>query len=67
MFQGEALFPWRQHGNVTAGLEFAGVTKQEAEERAIDWLARAGLEQHKENTLIKCQVVCVSVPRWPRP
>ncbi|CAM5197177.1 ABC transporter ATP-binding protein [Oligella ureolytica] len=43
------MFPWRTAlANVTAGLEFAGVTKQEAEERAIDWLARVGLEQHKD-------------------
>ena len=49
MFQGEALFPWRTAlANVTAGLEFAGVSKQEAEERAIEWLVRVGLEQHKD-------------------
>ncbi len=44
MFQTEALMPWRSAlGNVTAGLEFAGVDRGEARRRADDWLARVGL------------------------
>ena len=49
MFQGESLFPWRTAlANVTAGLEFAGISKQAAEQQAVEWLARVGLEQHKD-------------------
>lgn len=44
MFQGEALMPWRNAlSNVTAGLEFAGVSEAEARERGMDWLRRVGL------------------------
>ena len=44
LFQAEALMPWRSAlANVTAGLEFRGVPKAEAEPRARDWLARVGL------------------------
>lgn len=44
MFQGEALMPWRNAlSNVTAGLEFAGVSPTEARERGMDWLRRVGL------------------------
>lgn len=44
MFQGEALMPWRTAlANVTAGLEFAGVDKKQADERAREWLKRVGL------------------------
>jgi NitT/TauT family transport system ATP-binding protein len=44
MFQAEALMPWRSAlANVTAGLEFAGVERAEARQRADDWLARVGL------------------------
>jgi len=44
MFQGDALFPWRSAlDNVMAGLEFAGVAKQDARARAQEWLARVGL------------------------
>jgi NitT/TauT family transport system ATP-binding protein len=44
MFQTEALMPWRSAvANVTAGLEFAGVDRAAARERAVDWLARVGL------------------------
>jgi NitT/TauT family transport system ATP-binding protein len=44
LFQAEALMPWRSAlANVTAGLEFRGVAKAEAEPRARDWLARVGL------------------------
>ena len=44
MFQSEALMPWRSAlANVTAGLEFAGVERGEARQRAGDWLARVGL------------------------
>jgi NitT/TauT family transport system ATP-binding protein len=44
MFQGDALLPWRSAlSNVTAGLEFAGIGKEEAERRGNDWLVRVGL------------------------
>ena len=44
MFQAEALMPWRNAlGNVTAGLEFAGVERAEAQRRGREWLARVGL------------------------
>ncbi|NLC35902.1 MAG: ABC transporter ATP-binding protein, partial [Alcaligenaceae bacterium] len=44
MFQGEALMPWRNAlSNVTAGLEFAGVTAAEAREHGMEWLQRVGL------------------------
>ena len=44
MFQAESLMPWRSAlDNVLAGLEFAGVARDEAERRARDWLARVGL------------------------
>lgn len=49
MFQGEALLPWRSAlDNVTAGLEFAGVSRAEAVERAEDWLRRVGLHGFSE-------------------
>ena len=44
MFQTEALMPWRSAlDNVTAGLEFRGVAREEARARAHDWLKRVGL------------------------
>jgi NitT/TauT family transport system ATP-binding protein len=44
MFQGEALLPWRSAlGNVTAGLEFAGVGPVQAKEQGLEWLKRVGL------------------------
>jgi NitT/TauT family transport system ATP-binding protein len=44
MFQADALMPWRNAlSNVTAGLQFRGVPKVEAERRGRDWLARVGL------------------------
>src|SRR5689334_12258962 len=44
IFQAEALMPWRSAlANVTAGLEFRGVGRDEARRRAEDWLARVGL------------------------
>lgn len=44
LFQQDALMPWRSAlGNVTAGLEFRGVARDEARERAEGWLARVGL------------------------
>lgn len=49
MFQGEALFPWRTAlDNVIAGLQFAGVDAKESTERAVEWLERVGLAQHKD-------------------
>src|SRR5947207_6842625 len=44
LFQTEALMPWRTAlQNVTAGLEFKGVAKEEAKLRALGWLERVGL------------------------
>jgi len=44
MFQSEALLPWRTaQQNVMAGLEFTGVSTQEARERSARWLKRVGL------------------------
>jgi NitT/TauT family transport system ATP-binding protein len=44
MFQSDALMPWRTAAaNVTAGLEFRGVSQDEARRRGEDWLARVGL------------------------
>jgi len=44
MFQGEALLPWRSAlDNVTAGLDFAGVPRDEARQRGQEWLRRVGL------------------------
>jgi sulfonate transport system ATP-binding protein len=44
MFQADALMPWRSAlDNVTAGLEFRGVPRNVAVERAREWLARVGL------------------------
>ena len=44
MFQSDALMPWRSAlDNVTAGLEFRGLTAEEARERGNDWLKRVGL------------------------
>src|SRR3954447_23502947 len=45
LFQTEALMPWRTAlQNVTAGLEFRGVERQEAKRRAQAWLQRVGLK-----------------------
>ncbi|NYT24784.1 ABC transporter ATP-binding protein [Alcaligenaceae bacterium] len=44
MFQGEALMPWRNAlSNVMAGLEFAGMSQNEARQQGMDWLRRVGL------------------------
>jgi NitT/TauT family transport system ATP-binding protein len=44
MFQADALMPWRNAiDNVTAGLEFRGVPRGEAREKAQAWLDRVGL------------------------
>ena len=44
MFQGEALMPWRSAlSNITAGLEFAGVPLDQAQEQGREWMKRVGL------------------------
>src|SRR3546814_8785554 len=44
MFQADAMRPWRSAlENVLAGLEYAGIDRKEATERAMQWLARVGL------------------------
>jgi NitT/TauT family transport system ATP-binding protein len=48
LFQTDALMPWRTAlENVTTGLEFRGVVKDEASSRAADWLKRVGLAAHE--------------------
>lgn len=45
MFQAEALMPWKSAlENVAVGLEFRGVPKREALDRAGPWLTRVGLD-----------------------
>jgi NitT/TauT family transport system ATP-binding protein len=47
LFQSEALLPWRTAlDNVTVGLEFRGVAREEAVARAESWLGRVGLRGH---------------------
>jgi NitT/TauT family transport system ATP-binding protein len=44
MFQAESLMPWRSAlDNVTAGLQFRGVARDEANRRGEEWLSRVGL------------------------
>jgi NitT/TauT family transport system ATP-binding protein len=44
MFQAESLMPWRSAlDNVTAGLQFRGVAREEAARRGEEWLSRVGL------------------------
>jgi NitT/TauT family transport system ATP-binding protein len=44
MFQAESLMPWSSAlDNVTAGLRFRGMARDEATQRGEDWLARVGL------------------------
>ena len=44
MFQSEALMPWRNAiENVIAGLEFRGMTREEAFAQGEEWLTRVGL------------------------
>ncbi|MGE0565630.1 MAG: ABC transporter ATP-binding protein [Pseudolabrys sp.] len=44
LFQADALFPWKTAiENVAIGLEIAGVSHDEARNRAQEWLARVGL------------------------
>jgi NitT/TauT family transport system ATP-binding protein len=45
LFQDDALLPWRTaRQNVSLGLRFRGVAKQDALKTADEWLARLGLE-----------------------
>ncbi len=47
LFQGDALLPWRNAlDNVAAGLEFRGVQRAEARDRAAGWLKQVGLAAH---------------------
>lgn len=44
MFQSETLMPWRSAlSNVTAGLQFRGVSQEDARREGEAWLARVGL------------------------
>jgi NitT/TauT family transport system ATP-binding protein len=45
LFQDDALLPWRTaRENVSLGLRFRGMPKQEALKKADEWLAKLGLE-----------------------
>jgi NitT/TauT family transport system ATP-binding protein len=47
LFQSDALLPWRTaRENVMVGLELRGMQKQEARDRADEWLARVRLAGH---------------------
>lgn len=47
LFQTDALFPWRTAlDNVAIGLELRGVVREQARERAREWLQRVGLAAH---------------------
>jgi NitT/TauT family transport system ATP-binding protein len=47
LFQGDVLFPWRSAlDNVAIGLEFRGVARTQARERAQHWLREVGLAAH---------------------
>jgi NitT/TauT family transport system ATP-binding protein len=47
LFQADALFPWRNAlENVAIGLEFRGVARTQARERAMQWLDEVGLAAH---------------------
>jgi NitT/TauT family transport system ATP-binding protein len=47
LFQSEALLPWRTAlDNVTVGLEFRGIARDEAVRQAEAWLQRVGLRGH---------------------
>lgn len=47
LFQPDSLLPWRTAlDNVAAGLEFAGMSRDEARKRAQPWLERVGLAAH---------------------
>ncbi len=44
MFQADALMPWRSAlANVSAGLEFGGMSRADAAPKAREWLRRVGL------------------------
>ena len=46
VFQVDALFPWRSVlGNVSAGLRYRGVSKKEANEASLEWIAKVGLSR----------------------
>lgn len=49
MFQSDALMPWRTAlENVTAGLDFRGIPKNEARKIGREWMARVGLSSFEE-------------------
>jgi NitT/TauT family transport system ATP-binding protein len=46
IFQTDRLMPWRTAlGNAVLGLEILGLDRREREQRAMQWLARLGLEE----------------------
>ncbi|NLG05310.1 MAG: ABC transporter ATP-binding protein [Clostridia bacterium] len=49
MFQENALYPWLNvMGNVKFGMEIAGVSKEEQEERALKYLRMMQMEEYKD-------------------
>ncbi|MGE5523394.1 MAG: ABC transporter ATP-binding protein [Rhodospirillaceae bacterium] len=49
LFQADALMPWLNAvDNIAIGLVYRGTRRDEARERARDWLARVGLSAHGE-------------------
>jgi NitT/TauT family transport system ATP-binding protein len=55
VFQNDAVFPWKTVlGNIAAGPRFRGAGRHEANDRALDWIRRVGLdgfEQHYPDQL----------------
>jgi NitT/TauT family transport system ATP-binding protein len=45
VFQVDALFPWRSvMGNVTAGVRYRGVSREESQRLATEWIEKVGLK-----------------------
>lgn len=54
MFQAESLMAWRSAlRNVMVGLEYHGVPRKEAHERAMTWLSKVGLSGFEDRRLLK--------------
>jgi NitT/TauT family transport system ATP-binding protein len=50
VFQADAVFPWRNVlDNVAAGPLFRGVPKEQAREKALDWIRRVGLSRFEHH------------------
>lgn len=61
MFQGEALLPWRSAlDNVMAGLDFAGVPRQEGRRGAANGCAASAWAVSRTATRTRCPAACAS-------